>query len=511
MNNISLTVVYSTRTDNPAFRDHVKETCGIEDVEILQYVNSGKYALTEIYNRGLQDSKNTIVVFTHDDVIFEPGSNWGKTILKHFHESEFGILGKAGTTSITGSGKWWDERHLLAGIVWHQGINRRTGEPDIWENRYSGDFGDKIIETIMVDGVFFAVHKERIRKGFDENIKDFHFYDVDFGLSNHIEGVRVGVIFDIRIIHKSIGETNEKWEQNRVVFLSKWSPRLPYHIEPEIIYDDPAIIFTEEPPVAVIIQAQNGPASLIRCIESIRGKTRYPNYRFYISLTDHDSGTMQKLGNTGKREDIIFVQSSAGSPAGIRNNIVRNHVPPDTELLLFCHDDVSLLNDAVSRCVRIYSDNRHEIGTLGVRLHLGNNTIQHAGIQLTVNESDRLRISYKGYGSYYNYTAGTERDIFSNSGAFMMVSRDLFLSLDGFSEQYAQWIEDIDLNFRLILAGRVNFFSGEAAGYHYELETTNDHPENLRKKAEDLRRLLEYIQGNLNNPGVMRHLKYIYE
>jgi GT2 family glycosyltransferase len=510
MNNESLTIVYSTRTDNRAFQDHIQETCGIEDVEILQSVNDGGYALTEIYNRGLRESRNKVVVFTHDDVIFEHGSNWGRTILKHFRESEFGILGKAGTTSITGSGKWWDELHLLVGIVWHEGIHPDTGKIDTWENRYSGDFGDKIIETIMVDGVFFAAHKERIRERFDENIKGFHFYDVDFGLVNHLEAVKVGVIFDIKIVHKSIGETNKQWEQNRIVFLNKWRSRLPYHIKPEVMYDDPATILNEEPSVAIIIHSQNGPDSLVRCIENIRGKTRYTNYKFYVSFMSHDSEMIQRLDDNKKEKDIILVKSSSVSPAAIKNNIVKNHLLSDTDILLFCHDDVELLNDAISQCVRIYAENKQEIGTLGIRLHLGNNTIQHAGIQLTIGKDERLRISHRGYGSYYNYTVGTERDIFSNSGAFMMVDRECFLSLGGFSEWCMQWLEDIDLNFRLVLAGRVNYFSGEAAGYHYELETATDHAESVRKKSEDLGNLLGYIHGNLNNPRVMKHLKFIY-
>lgn len=507
MNNESLTVIFSTRSDNPAFQDHIRETCGIKDVEILQFVNNGEYPLTEIYNRGLRESRNTVVVFTHDDVVFEHGSNWGRTILKHFRESEFGILGKAGTTSITTSGKWWDELHLLVGIVWHEGIHPDTGKLATWENSYSGDFGDKIIETIMVDGVFFAVHKERIRKGFDENIKGFHFYDVDFGLVNHLEGVMVGVIFDIKIIHKSIGETNNQWEQNRLVFLNKWRSRLPYHIEPEVMYGDTGTILSEGPAVAIIIHVQNGFDSLVRCIESIRGKSRYTNYKLYIAFRTPDSRITQRFDDA---QDIILVQSSAASHAGIMNNIVKNHVLSDTDILLFCHDDVELLNDAVSLCVRIYAENKQEIGTLGIRLHLGNNKIQHAGIQLTIGKDEQLRISHKGYGSYYNYTVGTERDIFSNSGAFMMVSRERFLSLGGFSEWYMQWLEDIDLNFRLLLAGRVNYFSGEAAGYHYELETANDHAESLRKKSEDLRNLLGYIHRNLNNPIAMKHLKFIY-
>ena len=510
MSKESLSIVFSTRTDNPAFRSHLTETCGIGEVEILQYVNNGEYSLTAIYNRGLREATNTVVVFSHDDVIFEAGSCWGRTILRHFRESDFGILGKAGTTSIPSSGRWWEERHLMVGVVWHEDRHPGTGELETWENRYSGDFGDKIIETIMVDGLFFAVSKERIRKEFDEDIRGFHFYDVDFGLSNHFAGVRVGVIFDMKITHKSIGRVNERWEQNRVVFLNKWKLRLPCHIEPEIAYDDHEILPGNDVKVAVIILAQNGPDSLIRCIESIRTKTRRPNYKFYIAGAGTDPELTGRISDTEKKKDEIIIVDSSGTPGGIMNNIVKNYVSPDTGLLLFCHDDVELLNDAVSRCVQIYIDAGQEIGTLGIRLHLGNNSIQHAGIQLTVDRGDRLRISHKGYGSFYNYTPGVERDIFSSAGAFMMLRRELFLSMGGFSERYSEWMEDIDLNFRVILAGRINYFTGEAVAYHYELETVNDSPEGLRKKTADLKSLLAYVRQHLNNPMVRQHLKYMY-
>ncbi|MEW6586973.1 MAG: glycosyltransferase [Nitrospirota bacterium] len=508
VNKESLTVVFSTRADNPAFRGHLRQTCGIEDVEILQYVNNGEHALTETYNRGLRESKNTVVVFVHDDVIFDHGSGWGKTILRHSYESEFGILGKAGTTSITESGKWWDERHLMVGVVRHQGVDPETGKLDTWENAYSGNFGDRIVETVMVDGVFFAVHRERIRKGFDESIKGFHFYDVDFSFANHLDGVRVGVIFDIEIIHKSIGATNEQWENNRLVFIDKWRSHLPYRIEPEIMYEDPLIICREEPEAAVVILAQNGKDSLIRTIDSIFEKTRYPNYSIYIAAQGNDPEFVREVKDSveGKGR-LVMIPCPSDSPSRIKNLIIRNHVPPAAELLLFCHDDILLLNDAVSRCVQIYLDGENEIGTIGVRLHLGDNTIQHAGLQLGMLTKTQVRISHKGYGSFYQYTPGVQRDIFSNAGAFMMVSKDAFISLGCFSEKYLSLFEDIDFNVRALLHGKVNCFTGDAVGYHYELETRNVGTDIPTTQVEDLRNLMGYIHENLNDPRLAKHVR----
>jgi len=509
MSQESITVVFSTREDNPDFIHHIKQTCGLENVEILQFINRGEYSLTELYNRGLREAKNTIIVFSHDDVIFEQSDAWGQKIIQHFHNSDFGILGKAGTTSITGSGRWWEEFHLMVGEVWHQQTDQGTGETITWENQYSGNFGDKIIETILVDGLFFAVHRERIGKEFDENIKSFHFYDIDFSFANHIEGVKVGVIFNIKIIHKSIGITNEQWENNRIFFVNKWKSRLPYRIEPPILYEDLTINCKETPKVAIVILTKDTTDILFACIDSFMEKTQYENYSIYIADTGSSVENFNRVKNYISQKNNIVLFQYPGTPASVNNDVVRNHIDHDTDLLLFCHDDIKLLNDALSRCIQLYLENKKETGTIGIRLHLGDKSIQHAGILLMVDKENRLKIKYKGYKSYYSYHPGIEPDIFSNIGAFMMVNKDFFLSLGGFSENYGKCLEDIEFNLRSILAGRINYFIGDAVAYHYELETRMNDSDTLARQGEDLKRLLVSINQNINNPKIMKHLRFI--
>ena len=93
-----ISVVFSTRVDNQKHIEHIKKTSGIhKGLEVIQYINNGEYSLTELYNKALKETTNDIVVFCHDDIIFET-NNWGNKILKHFKRNpEYGILGKAGT------------------------------------------------------------------------------------------------------------------------------------------------------------------------------------------------------------------------------------------------------------------------------------------------------------------------------------------------------------------------------------------------------------------------------
>ncbi len=79
---MNLSIVYSTRKNDPNFVRHLQQTCGIKKVEILAYTNNGNQSLTSLYNHALTKAKHDFMVFIHDDVIFE-SHNWGTKIIQH--------------------------------------------------------------------------------------------------------------------------------------------------------------------------------------------------------------------------------------------------------------------------------------------------------------------------------------------------------------------------------------------------------------------------------------------
>ena len=219
-----ITIVYSTHKDeeyNKKFKKYLSETVGGRNFEILEYQNNNEYSLTEIYNRGLNESKNDIVVFCHNDIYFEK-KNWGNKILKHVKRNpEYGIFGVAGSTRLPSSAKWWEDPSRMRGIVNHEHEGKK------WESKYSQSLGNGIDDVVLVDGLFMVINKNKIKTTFNEEVKGFHFYDVDFCFRNYINGVKIGVIYDIRITHLSIGQTNEEWELNRKKFRMENLTQLP--------------------------------------------------------------------------------------------------------------------------------------------------------------------------------------------------------------------------------------------------------------------------------------------
>jgi len=228
-----ITIGFSTRKIDPTFIEMLKKTSGVSKPEVIPFENNGEYSLTEAYNKILEQSSNDIVILCHDDIYFD-SKNWGSKILNHFKRNQdYGILGLAGTTNMPKSGRWWEDFSKMKGIVNHEHEGKK------WESKYSQSKGNQLDDVVLVDGLFIVVNKNNIKKRFNEEIKGFHFYDVDFSFINFIEDVKIGVMYDVRVTHKSIGQTNEQWEKNREVFAKKYEEILPVKVKKNFTINSP--------------------------------------------------------------------------------------------------------------------------------------------------------------------------------------------------------------------------------------------------------------------------------
>jgi len=227
-----ITIVYCTRESNPEHTEHLIKSSGLhKNAEVIEIINNGE-SLTKCYNRGLKQAKNDIVVFCHDDISIET-KQWGKKLKRLYdNNEEYGILGVAGSKFLPESGQWWAKRKKMYGRVKH------TSDGKSWLSAYSPDINNDIEDVVVVDGVFFSIHKGRIKKDFDESVEGFHFYDVDFCFQNYLEGVKVGVHTNLRVNHQSVGQTNEQWEENRKLFSEKYKDNLPVNIKKEFRKDE---------------------------------------------------------------------------------------------------------------------------------------------------------------------------------------------------------------------------------------------------------------------------------
>jgi hypothetical protein len=209
---------------NNEFISHIHSTIGVKH-SVFCYENYNQYSLSEIYNKAIDEhyEKNSIMLFIHNDLEIKT-LEWGKILLRHFNNSDYTIIGIAGSTYT--DGVWWTDFSKAYGQVMH---TNGVGE---WLSEYSNPIKG-IQPVVTIDGLFMAVDCDKITHKFDEKYGKFHMYDQGFVVKNFLDGVNVGVITDIRVLHKSIGMTNESWEENRKKFVEEYKDQLPIRYIPE--------------------------------------------------------------------------------------------------------------------------------------------------------------------------------------------------------------------------------------------------------------------------------------
>ena len=505
------------REHDKEFEEHVKKTIGLKDYELLFYINPGTHSLTELYNKGLKESKNKYVLFCHNDIKYLK-SGWGKRYIEQLENQDYGIIGHAGSTKLTESGRWWDDMNLMVGQVWHQHHDEQSGKTMKWESKYSGNFGENIIQTINLDGLAFCVNKDKIKEKFDENIKGFHFYDLDFTLANHLAGVKCGVIFNNPILHKSIGMTNEQWETTRQQFVNKWlNSGIPLEIKPNSIFfeNKERKSLVKEPKLAVVIPSKNNYDLLDRCVKSLQ-QTKYSNYKIYIADTGSLKATVDKIKENLLNDKVVLNQYGYYNFSKINNDMVNTFIDKDSELVLFCNDDVYITEgDPISRMVSIYLNNKHDVGTIGLRLHFGErsgdkiNKLQHGGIIAWMGDDRNLRLTHKGLNTYWNYEPRVMRDVMGNTFAFAMTPMVVWKKIGGLNENYLECFEDVEYNINCIVNGKANYFIGDEYGIHDESSSRSKSDAKLQRESIDFKKLIDYINQQFGNNRVINHIRYM--
>ncbi len=178
-------------------------------------------SLAEGYNRGVEQSRGDLLLFSHDDVEVI-SADFSIRLLDHMRHCD--VLGVAGTTRLLNA-RWYGAGipHIFGQIA-HPATGAQGYEVDLYcaPRRRVGNIQ-------ALDGLLLAANRNVLDKvRFDADTFDgFHAYDVDFTFSAFRAGLKLAVACDISVIHLSGGQFDETWEHYAGRFAAKHASYLP--------------------------------------------------------------------------------------------------------------------------------------------------------------------------------------------------------------------------------------------------------------------------------------------
>jgi GT2 family glycosyltransferase len=467
-----ITIVYSTHKDetyNKKFKEHLLQSVGVKDVQVLEYVNHNQYSLSKVYNSGITESIYDIVVCCHNDIKLE--KNWGKKLLEDFSNNpDFGIIGKAGSCYFPESGVYWDRMHYtMVGQVYHHPEGQKK-----WLSKYSPKL-PFLVPVVTIDGLFISFDKNKIKHKFDETIGKFHFYDHLFCVPNYLDSVKIGVTSSFEITHESVGQPNQEFWNSKEKFLGKWGSVLPLDLKPKNVY----VPELKEKPlknvgkVAVIIPTKGKLDLLFNCIDSFYKYSSQNDFTIFIADTGSTKDEIDQIQNKiDDHENIKLIQYDYYNFAKINNDIVKNHITNEFEYLLFCNNDIELLSDVIYGMLKTFKT-KNKVGTVGCRLHFTNNTVQHDGVSILMkSEAKAIIVDHLMRETYYKYATDVV-EVGGNTAALMMMQRKTFDQAGGFNEIFRHCYEDAMLSLQLLKNGYNNYCNCNYVAYHHESQTRN--------------------------------------
>ena len=185
-------------------------------------------SLTEVYNVGASKAKYDVLLFVHEDVLFQT-ENWGKKLLDYFEkDNSLGLIGIAGSKykSSVPSGWFSGIEALDCCNILH--VDSNDQKLPMYFNPAPGS---PTQDVVVLDGVLLCCKKNVWQQvKFDETLlKGFHLYDIDFSF-RVAQKFKVSVSFEIDLIHLTEGGNfGDEWVNNTLLWHSEKQSSLPFY------------------------------------------------------------------------------------------------------------------------------------------------------------------------------------------------------------------------------------------------------------------------------------------
>ena len=212
------------------------------------------------------------------------------------------------------------------------------------------------------------------------------------------------------------------------------------------------------------------------CLETVLERTKYVDYKWYVWANDPNDDVKKVIHDSMFVDDIlfndriepIFNDNNDGSFASNNNEAAAEG---DGEYILFLNDDMEPLNDSWLLSMQNILDTDPKVGAVGsLLLYPDKQTIQHCGVFFSHTTNNLpFHMFYRQPASKVGSFISAPRYYQAVTGACLLVRREDFEAVGGFSKDYYYSFEDIDLCLKIkSQLGKLSVYCPQSALVHHE-------------------------------------------
>ena len=256
--------------------------------------------------------------------------------------------------------------------------------------------------------------------------------------------------------------------------------------------------------VAVVTVSYNSSAQLPEFLDSVAALTQRPRHVVIVDNASSDTASAQEIA-AGYDATVVALQRNLGYGGAVNEGV--RMLPPEVEYILISNPDVSLAPDSLDILV-VVADRNARAGAVGPRILNPDGTTYPSARSVP---SLRTGVGHAVFGHPWPTNPWTrsyrgERSAPSEpraagwlSGSCFLVRRSAFEQVGGFDDGYFMYFEDVDLGYRLGLAGWTNLYEPSASATHIGgLSTKTESTRMLRAHHESA---IRFIRRKYSRPG----------
>jgi GT2 family glycosyltransferase len=250
--------------------------------------------------------------------------------------------------------------------------------------------------------------------------------------------------------------------------------------------------------VSVVIVNYNCKAWVPRCMESLQKQTVFEKTEvIFVDNISRDGSDLLAQELMKGWTNGIFVQT--GANLGFGGGANRGAEKASGRFLFFLNPDVWLERDCLEQLVEAAEKNNHGVtGTLV--LNYGDNSIQSRGVS-----------GFDIFGLSVDQRANDSSNRLFSASAFYFIHTELFRKIGGWDEKFFMYGEEMDIAWRVWIAGET-ISSAPAARMHHRgaaVENPKGGDRVVELRSSDTKRFCAYRNHLLTLMKVPRHILFL--